>query len=286
MHSEENACKLVDTSRGDLFYSVVAEGARSQPPKPGAQPAEYPQYASTAAGRSRAQILAEAAGAPSTRLPLPHAPAPPPPHRHPLLPAPLSEASGYSHPHARGPGAGATQRKAKPRRGSPRCSLASSPVHAASPPLSSLQSIAPSRPPPARPCPKPARHLQFSRTGSRPRPRPPRPWLPLSLSLSPSPGRCSRPHRSAAGSERAADARTPAAGGRLCPPRRQCLLQAEEDAINRGKGGGAPGPPAAAGDPQPSPSARRARRTAPLAGCSAELRVHGACGKRRVNDGL
>lgn len=92
------------TSRGDLFYSVVAEGALSQPPKPGAQPAEYPQYASTAAGRSRAQILAEAAGAPSTRLPLPRAPAPPPPHRHPLLPAPLSEASGYSHPHARGPG--------------------------------------------------------------------------------------------------------------------------------------------------------------------------------------
>lgn len=48
--------------RGDLFNTAVAEGARSQPPKPGAQPGEYPQYASTAAGGSRAQILAEAAG--------------------------------------------------------------------------------------------------------------------------------------------------------------------------------------------------------------------------------
>lgn len=93
--------------RGDLFNTAVAEGARSQPPKPGAQPSEYPQYASTAAGGSRAQILAEAAGAPSTRLPLPRAPAPPPPHRHPLLPAPLSGASGCSPPpHPRPPAGG------------------------------------------------------------------------------------------------------------------------------------------------------------------------------------
>lgn len=93
--------------RGDLFNTAVAEGARSQPPKPGAQPGEYPQYASTAAGGSRAQIRAEAAGAPSTRLPLPRAPAPPPPHRHPLLPAPLSGASGCSPPpHPRPPAGG------------------------------------------------------------------------------------------------------------------------------------------------------------------------------------
>lgn len=96
--------------RGDLFNTAVAEGARSQPPKPGAQPGEYPQYASTAAGGSRAQILAEAAGAPSTRLPLPRAPAPPPPHRHPLLPAPLSGASGCSPPPHPRPPAGRGQR--------------------------------------------------------------------------------------------------------------------------------------------------------------------------------
>lgn len=263
--------------RGDLFNTAVAEGARSQPPKPGAQPGEYPQYASTAAGGSRAQILAEAAGAPSTRLPLPRAPAPPPPHRHPLLPAPLSGASGCSPPPHPRPPAGRGQRLLSGEQspgGAPPAAPSPPRLCTRRPPSVLLRASPSAALTPRAPCPTPARHLQFAGTESRPRLRPPRPWLPLSLLL---PDRCSRPHRSAAGSERAADARAPAAGGQLCPPpRRQCPLRAEGDAINRGEGGGAPGPPAAAGDPQPAPSARRARRTAPLAGCSAELRVHGA----------
>lgn len=163
-------------------------------------------------------------------------------------------------------------------------------------------------PAPARRWGRQARRLQFAGTGSHPRPRPLQPCLPLSLllpdaapgaragggGLSPREGGGRRLNGRAAPDwgkceGGGADSPSPTLNGCGCPsacsrltalPNHPAASACRGGSGMRLTGGGegrrsspASPPRAAAGDPQPAPSAHQIRRPAPLTGCSAQRRL-------------